>query len=71
MSTINIALRKERQISDSSNLKEFADDKFRFDKHDRKFYKRVENTVGKGEISRYEQFLLFSQCFQKTCAADK
>ena len=29
--------------------------------------KRVENTVGKGEIARYEQFLLFPQCFQKTC----
>ena len=27
--------------------------------------KRVENTVGKGEIARYEQFLLFPQCFQK------
>ena len=26
---------------------------------------RVENIVGKGEIARYEQFLLFSQCFQK------
>ena len=26
--------------------------------------KQVENTVGKGEIARYEQFLLFSQCFQ-------
>ena len=25
----------------------------------------VENTVGKGEIARYEQFLLFQQCFQK------
>ena len=25
----------------------------------------VENTVGKGEIARYEQFLLFPQCFQK------
>ena len=24
-----------------------------------------ENTVGKGEIARYEQFLLFPQCFQK------
>ena len=23
------------------------------------------NTVGKGEIARYEQFLLFPQCFQK------
>ena len=27
----------------------------------------VENTVGKGEIARYEQFLLFPQCFQKAC----
>ena len=26
--------------------------------------KTVENTVGKGEIARYEQFLLFQQCFQ-------
>ena len=32
--------------------------------------KRVENTVGKGEIARYEQFLLFPQCFQKTCIRD-
>ena len=29
-----------------------------------------ENTVGKGEIAHYEQFLLFPQCFQKTCTAD-
>ena len=27
----------------------------------------MENTVGKGEIARYEQFLLFPQCFQKAC----
>ena len=32
-----------------------------------KVTKRVENTVGKGEIARYEQFLLFPQCFQKAC----
>ena len=32
-----------------------------------KFTKRIENTVGKGEIARYEQFLLFSQRFRKTC----
>ena len=25
------------------------------------------NTVGKGVIARYEQFLLFLQCFQKVC----
>ena len=29
--------------------------------------KWVENTVGKGEIAPYEQFLLFPQCFQKAC----
>ena len=48
-----------RQILDSSNLKEFADDNFKFDKNGRKLSKWVENTVGKGEIARYEQFLLF------------
>ena len=32
-----------------------------------KLSKRVENTVGKGEIAHYEQFLLFPQCFQKAC----
>ena len=56
-----------RQILDSSKLKEFADDNFRFDKNGRKLSKRVENTVGKGEIARYEQFLLYPQCFQKAC----
>ena len=40
-------------------LKEFADDNFKFDENGRKFSKRVENTVGKGEIARYQQFLLF------------
>ena len=48
-----------RQILDSSRLKEFADDNFEFDKNGRKLSKRLENTVGKGEIARYEQFLLF------------
>ena len=50
---------------DSSKLKEFADDSFKFDENGRKLSKRVENTVGKGEIAHYEQFLLFPQCFQK------
>ena len=31
--------------------------------------KWVENTVGKGEITLYEQVLLFPQCFLKTCTA--
>ena len=39
-------------------------------KMEENFFKRVEKTVGKGEIARYEQFLLFPQCFQKTCTAD-
>ena len=56
-----------QQILDSSILKEFADDNFKFDENSRKLSKRVENTVGKGEIARYEQFLLFPQCFLKTC----
>ena len=47
------------KILDWSKVKEFADDNFKFDKDDRKFSKQVENTAGKGEIARYEQFLLF------------
>ena len=53
----------KRQIFGSSKLKEFADDNFKFDEYGRKFSKLVENTVGKGEIALYEQFLLFPQCF--------
>ena len=30
----------------------------------------VENIEGKGEIARYEQFLLFPQCFQKLSSVD-
>ena len=43
---------------------------FQIDENGRKVSTQVENTVGKGEISRYEQFLLFPLCFQKTCIAD-
>ena len=50
---------------DPSKLKDFADDNFKVDENGGKFFKRIENTVGKGEIARYEQFLLFAQCFQK------
>ena len=57
----------KRQIFDP--LKEFADNDFKFEEIGRKFSKWLENTVGKGEIARYEQFLLFPQCFQKTCTA--
>ena len=60
----------ERQSLDSPKLKEFADDNFKFDENGRMFTKLGENTVGKGEIAHYEQFLLFPQCFQKTFTAD-
>ena len=49
----------KRQILDSSKLKEFTDDNFIFHETGRKFSKRIENTLGKGEIARNEQFLLF------------
>ena len=44
---------------DSHKLKEFADDSFKFDENGKNFSKLVENNVGKEEIARYEQFLLF------------
>ena len=60
----------KRQILDLPNSKEFEDYDFKVGENGRKFSKWIENTVGKGEIARYEQFLLFPQCFQKTCNAD-
>ena len=51
---------------DSSKLKEFADDNFTFDENGKKFSKWVENSVGKGENARYEQFPLFPQCTADT-----
>ena len=53
------------QILDSSKLKEFADNNFKFNKNGRKLSKWLENTVVKGEIAGCEQFLLFPQCFQE------
>ena len=53
-----------------SRVKEFEADNFRFDEDGTKFSKRVENTVGKGEIARYERFLFFPQSFQKNYTAD-
>ena len=50
-------------ILDWSKLKEFADDNLKFDENSRNFSKRVENTVGKGEIARNKQYFLFLQCF--------
>ena len=46
-------------------MKEFAGDDFNYFENVRKLFKQVENTVGKGEIAHYEQFLFFPQCFKK------
>ena len=60
----------KQQNLDSSKLKVFADNNFKLDENGRNFSKWVENTVGEGEIAHCKQFLLFLQCFQKTCIAD-
>ena len=44
----------KRQVLDCSKLKELEGDNFKFDENGRKFSEQVENTVGKGEIARYE-----------------
>ena len=54
----------KRQILDAPKLKKFADDNLQLNENGGKFSKMIENTVGKGEIARYEQFLLFPQYFQ-------
>ena len=43
---------------------------FEFDENGRKFSQWSETTAGKREIARYEQFLVFPQCFQKTFTVD-
>ena len=68
-------LRALLTLSETTNFRlfeteKFADDNFKFDENGRRFSKWVENSVGKGEIARYEQFLHFPQCLQKTCTAD-
>ena len=55
---------------DYSKVKDFSNNNFQFDGNGQKFARGVENTVEKGEIAGYEQFLFCSQCFQKTCPAN-
>ena len=57
----------DNKILGRSNLEQSADDNFKFDKNSKKSSRWVENTMGKGEIAGYEQFLLFPPCFQKAC----
>ena len=53
-------------LSQTTNFRLFQaerDHNFKIDENYREFFKWVENTVGKIEIARYEQFLLIPQCF--------
>ena len=54
----------------SRDYEEFVDCNFKFDENSRKFSKGVKDTLEKGEIADYKQFLLSPQCFQQTCIAD-
>ena len=55
----------KQQILDSSKLKQFADDNFKFYENGRQLSEQVENSVGKGEIACYKQFLLFPTVFSR------
>ena len=55
----------DNKILDRSKLKQSTDDNSKFDENSRKFSKLVENTVGKGEIVRYKQFLLSLSVFKR------
>ena len=44
----------KQRILDSSKLKDFAVNNFKFDENGGKLSKRVGNTVGKGEIAHYK-----------------
>ena len=57
-------------ILDSSSLAADKDMMSKILKIGIQFSDWVENIVGKEEIARYEQFLLFPQCFQKLSVAD-
>ena len=52
-------------------MKEFADDNFKLDENDKKFFKRVQNTIGKGEVAHYEQFLLFPHGYKTLWEKEK
>ena len=55
-----------REILDSPKLR-ICRRQFQIWRKWQKVIHTVENTVGKGEIACFEQFLLFPPCFQKAC----
>ena len=57
-----------KKFLDSSKLKEFVDDIFKFDENDRKFYKWAQTLSEKEKVLVTSNFS-FSQCFQRTRTA--
>ena len=62
-SPLSLLTHYQTAILDSSKLKEFADNSFKYDEDGRQFFKWIKSTVGKEEIAHFEQFLLFLHCF--------
>ena len=72
---INSELKHPSILSQLTNFGLFQTERvyrrqFEFNENWRKISKGVENTLGKGEISRYGQFLLFPLWFQNTLTED-
>ena len=62
----NLLFGKELTLSQTTNLKLFKTHRLcRFDENGRKFFKWIENTVGKGEIAHNEQFSFFYSVFKR------
>ena len=49
------------------NIYAFAEDVVNLSEKSKDVFERVESIVGKGENAGYQHFLLFPQCFQKSC----
>ena len=54
-----------QQILDWSRLKQSADDNFKFDENSSKFFKWVENTVGKEKLLVTSNFSFFHSVFKR------
>ena len=62
---VTLQLFPKRQILDSSKLKEFADDNFKFDENGRKLAKRVEKHCGKRRNCSLRAIYPFPTVFSK------
>ena len=58
------------QILNDVKLKMFVDDNFKFNENGTKLFIRVENTVGKDEITYYQQLSPFSHSVFKRRTAN-